>query len=343
MKRRECVYVVGAGFSAGLGYPLTYDLLQRLWPRLKSTFKERLVKVIRFHHPRFSEDRFSSFPNIEELLSELFVNEELFEASREYDGTFTVTNLREIQRELLEQVAIWFHHLSRTVQPSSPKLSWLTDFRDRVRAENAAIVSFNWDLILDELLFGDKIGAASYGFGADTDDIPILLKPHGSLNWFKGPLARFIKADRRTLLHKADSGSVYAFLQFRSPVSARGRAYSPLIVPPHHLKRFDQPVFRDLWRRSTSTLSTAKKVVFIGYSMPAADLHAQFILRCGFDYQVRGAMQKNGKRAVPTGISEVIIVNPDRAAAVRIEGIAGPEARCEWVSTPAANWISGAA
>jgi hypothetical protein len=27
---RECVYIVGAGFSAGLGYPLTADLLQRL-------------------------------------------------------------------------------------------------------------------------------------------------------------------------------------------------------------------------------------------------------------------------------------------------------------------------
>jgi hypothetical protein len=28
------VHVVGAGFSAGLGYPLTSDLLVRLWDRL---------------------------------------------------------------------------------------------------------------------------------------------------------------------------------------------------------------------------------------------------------------------------------------------------------------------
>jgi hypothetical protein len=67
-KRRECVYVIGAGFSAGLGYPLT--LLQRLWPKLDADLKRRLVKVVRFHHPRFDERRFSSFPNIEELLSE---------------------------------------------------------------------------------------------------------------------------------------------------------------------------------------------------------------------------------------------------------------------------------
>jgi hypothetical protein len=32
--QRDCVYVIGAGFSAGLGYPLTGDLLFRLWPKL---------------------------------------------------------------------------------------------------------------------------------------------------------------------------------------------------------------------------------------------------------------------------------------------------------------------
>ncbi|MGE0678796.1 hypothetical protein [Pseudolabrys sp.] len=339
MDRRECVYVVGAGFSAGLGYPLTYDLLQRLWPRLDANFKKRLVKVIQFHHPRFDERRFSSFPNVEELLSEMFVNEELFEASREYDGSFTINDLREIQRELLTQIAAWFHELSKKVNPKKPDAAWLVKFRNLVRAENAAIISFNWDLILDELLFASQLDASSYGFGGDLWSSPVLLKPHGSLNWFAGPSAKFIGSDRRTVLYKEAGETVHAFLKFRSPISAK-RTYFPLIVPPHHLKRFEQPVFRNLWRKCTSTLSTAKRVVFVGYSMPTADIHAQFILRCGFDYQVRGAMQPNGKRTKATGISEVTIINPDRAAAVRIESVAGPHARCEWVSTPAAEWVA---
>lgn len=32
---REDVYIVGAGFSAGLGYPLTKNLLYSAWERLR--------------------------------------------------------------------------------------------------------------------------------------------------------------------------------------------------------------------------------------------------------------------------------------------------------------------
>ena len=73
------VYVIGAGFSAGLGYPLTSDLLVRLWDRLNADLKKRLRNVIEFHHPGFSPTRFSSFPNVEQLLSEIRVNQELFD------------------------------------------------------------------------------------------------------------------------------------------------------------------------------------------------------------------------------------------------------------------------
>ncbi len=85
---RKCVYVIGAGFSAGLGYPLTSDLLMRLWNRIDDSLKEQLSRVITFHHPGFDSKRFSSFPNIEQLLSEMLVNEELFDASRQYKGKF---------------------------------------------------------------------------------------------------------------------------------------------------------------------------------------------------------------------------------------------------------------
>lgn len=55
MTATATVYVIGAGFSAGLGYPLTFDLLLRLWPRLdqlgKKQLRKDLEKVIRFHYP----------------------------------------------------------------------------------------------------------------------------------------------------------------------------------------------------------------------------------------------------------------------------------------------------
>lgn len=334
-KREECVYVIGAGFSAGLGYPLTSDLLVRLWERIGGKFQEDLTRVIRFHHPGFDPTRFSSFPNVEQLLSEMLVNEELFDASRQYEGRFTRQDLRDLQRDLLLKIAEWFHELAKGARPSEPKIEWLKKFADRVRRENAAIISFNWDLILDELLFGDELDAAAYGLGEERGEHPILLKPHGSLNWFEENPGRHLTSTKRIEIFD----SVYAFQKFRAPNSKHGRVYTPLIVPPVYLKDFDKPIFVRLWKSCTSILSRARKVVFVGYSMPAADLHAQFIMRCGFHNQVEGELGKDGQRATATGPAKVLIVNPDRGAAQRIEAVAGPRHSCRWISTPVAEWI----
>jgi hypothetical protein len=340
MAQRKCVYVIGAGFSAGLGYPLTSDLLMRLWDRIDGTFKKRLERVIRFHHPGFDPDRFTSFPNVEQLLSEMLVNEELFHASRQYEGKFTKEKLRNLQRDLLLKIADWFHELAKEVTPSAPRNEWLKDFRDRVKKEKAAIISFNWDLILDELLFGDDINSANYGFTKGGEDGPILLKPHGSLNWYEEELGSHLTGSKRELIFgEENKNAIYAFRKFRAPITKTDRIYTPLIVPPVYLKNFDKPVFRTLWNNCTAALSTAKKVVFLGYSMPQADLHAQYIMRCGFHNQQEGELDEGKKRQPPTGPAKVLIVNPDLGAARRVESVVGPGHDCKWISTPVAEWI----
>ena len=182
MDQRNCVYVIGAGFSAGLGYPLTSDLLVRLWDRIDADLQGRLDRVIRFHHHGFDPGRFTSFPNVEQLLSEMQVNEQLFDASRPYEGKFTKKQLQDLQTDFLLQVTSWFHEISESVAPAAPTVGWLKKFRKKVIAEKAAIISFNWDLILDQLLFGEAITGASYGFTRKGTTGPCLLKPHGSLN-----------------------------------------------------------------------------------------------------------------------------------------------------------------
>jgi len=195
---------------------------------------------------------------------------------------------------------------------------------------------------LDELLFGQNINSGSYGF-SDSNKMraPILLKPHGSLNWFEAAQGSNLKAAKRTLIFgKRDSSeAIYAFKRFREPISTRGRTYTPLIVPPVYLKNFKKPVFKALWQNCTATLSTARKVIFLGYSMPQADLHAQFIMRCGFHNQIEGELSVAGKRKEKTGAATVIVVNPDQGAARRIAAVAGPKHECKWISTPVADWI----
>jgi hypothetical protein len=335
---RDTVYVIGAGFSAGLGYPLTKNLLIEVWKRLTEHSREQLTKIIEFHHPAFSLARTTTFPGIEPLLTEIAVNLELFEASRPAEGNFTKTQLLSSREDLLSTIARWFHSLC----PQAVNTPWLGQFTERLRSENAAIVSFNWDLILDQQLFGDRLGAKSYGLENELGSEAVLLKPHGSLNWYSATHVEYVTEDKRIQIFPAtkDADAVEAFLHPRQIDSKVGRRYTPLIIPPTYLKDFNAPIFRKLWNRCTDVLSTPRKLIFLGYSLPAEDLHAQFIFRCGFHNQVEGRLTAHGSSRYPaTGVAEVIIVNPDQDAARRIEAVAGPKVRCKWIPQRVQDWL----
>jgi hypothetical protein len=245
--------------------------------------------------------------------------------------------LEETREELLSTIARWFHELFEraTRQP------WLSGFVERLRRENAAIISFNWDLLLDQLLFHDNLNASSYGLSADLANGPVLLKPHGSLNWYEATQIQKVPDEKRIeIFHdEKETECIEAFLPPRAITSPAGRRYTPLIVPPTYLKDFTRPIFRRLWNRCTETLSTPKKLIFLGYSLPAADLHAQFIFRCGFHNQMEGRLRPDGARHTATGTAQVTIVNPDQDAVRRIEGVAGPNVPCNWVPQRIADWL----
>ena len=337
---RDTIYVVGAGFSAGLGYPLTKNLLIDVWSRLGKNSKaqlRQLRKIIDFHHPAFTVKRKTTFPDIEQLLTEIAVNLELFDASRPAEGAFKKEQLEESREELLYSIANWFHEIYERASGTP----WLSAILDRMRRENAAIVSFNWDLVLDQQLFADGLGPECYGLSKDLGSGPVLLKPHGSLNWYEATQVQKVAEEKRVEIfpHKEATQRIEAFLHPREIRSKTGRRYTPLIVPPTYIKDFTRPIFRHLWNRCTDILSTPKKLVFLGYSLPAADLQAQFILRCGFHNQVEGRLSKGGTRYPATGPAKVFIVNPDQEAARRIEAVAGPRIPCTWVPKRIQDWL----
>jgi hypothetical protein len=330
------VLVVGAGFSAGLGYPLVNDLLIRLWSRIPNDEKEDLKRVIAFHHPGFDPKRKTSFPNIETLLSEMAANEQLFAASRDAQTRFSLDKLRKVRESLLYSIANWFHKI---YQDNASKTSpWLETFKRIVLNCNATVISFNWDLVIDHLIFGDELCAEDYGLGQKLTSGPLLIKPHGSLNWYDEKQGQNLSAVKRFKLYASKKETVYAFTKFREPRSSSNRLYSPLIIPPVLNKNFQQEIFTPLWRKCASEISVAKRVVFLGYSLPDADLHARFILRCGFHNQIEG-LPVSGGRAAPVGPASVTIVNPDLASARRIEGVIDRNSRSNWQPFTVEKWF----
>jgi hypothetical protein len=334
---RDTVYVVGAGLSAGLGYPLTKSLLIDAWGRRPKDSRQQLQKIIEFHHPDFIRKRTTSFPDIEQLLTEIEVNLQMFDASRPAEGHFTKDQLKQSRKILLFTIASWFHK----IYEGATVADWLSKIVKRLQGENAAIVSFNWDLVLDQLLYGGKLDSEHYGLSVKLGKGPLLLKPHGSLNWYEGTQLRHVDNIKRTeIFHEEDKTKcVHAFLRPRGVKSKSGKRYTPLIIPPTYLKDFTPSIFQQLWKNCTDVLSTPKRLIFLGYSLPAADLHAQFIFRCGFHNQLNGRSKDNTSRYAATGAAEVIIVNPEQEAARRIEAVAGPQIPCTWVPKRVQEWV----
>src|ERR1035437_8136371 len=95
------VYVVGAGFSAGLGFPMTNDLLVRVWAKLEAPLRDKLINIIQFHHPEFDPNRATTFPELEPLLSSMEANLELFHHTRKATGNFKPKDIREATEGLL--------------------------------------------------------------------------------------------------------------------------------------------------------------------------------------------------------------------------------------------------
>ncbi|MNT09897.1 hypothetical protein D3C72_1447030 [compost metagenome] len=192
-----------------------------------------------------------------------------------------------------------------------------------MKSEKTQVISFNWDLVLDQLLFGISLDEASYGFVDSARwDQPRLIKPHGSLNWYENSTGRHLKDDKCFDIPGTDPDTVRAFKFFRAPRSEK-RTYMPLIVPPVFNKEFQGKLFQKLWQEAVLVLSSASEVRFLGYSLPVADFHARFILRCGFHNQEHGALLEDGSRAPPTGRAKVVIVDPSEPSRKRVEEAVG--------------------
>lgn len=337
---RENVYILGAGFSVGVGYPMTKELLYLVWKKLSNEKRNNLEKVIKFHFPCFENSNEATFPNIENLLTLIKVNEELFDASRESEGNFSREDLKKVRESLLREIYDWFHELYE----ESKNSQWMEKFVQVVRKQNAGIISFNWDLLVDHKLFSKETLSMGYGLKGNLmhgGNTPILLKPHGSLNWYEENQIKNITVDKRiNIFSRSKSGNnVDAFLYPRGITSRIGKNYTPLIIPPTYLKDFSRPIFQSLWKRSTDLLSTAKNIYILGYSLPKDDLQARFILRCGFHNQIEGRQKIRGGRHGPTGAANVFVVNPSMEVEERYLDVIGPNINTRFIKQTVEEWV----
>jgi hypothetical protein len=207
------------------------------------------------------------------------------------------------------------------------------------------IVTFNHDLLVEDTLAGlprayEGAWCLWHAYGGDPWGPPIsvasepvfeldcpgntphhvhVFKMHGSLNWvFKTskvyPSSDFIRAGRTLELWNNTAPAPWTNRVIMPTKSGRGRTrwyLWPLVVPPIYEKQgFIHGRLRDVWDEARDALLGADRVVFWGYSFPAADVHARYFFQA--------VAQTNDALRTPT------LINPDPHAHAALWDILRP-------------------
>lgn len=339
----EDVYILGAGFSKGLGYPLTWDILDFVWETIEERDRKQLTKIIKFHNNNFEYNHPFTHPNIEALLTQLDSNIELFDFTRNEEGNFTKEVLLKSKDKLLVAMADKFYRQQEEV--SRKQHPWLFTFFEKIEKDKSVIISFNYDLAIESCSDSERNFSSIYGLESD-DNAWKILKPHGSLNWFqqgkKDSRPRGAgKLNQKKVERLLPDDDVYVFKPFRPPTSNKNKYYVPHLIPPTFIKRFGGEVYKQTFRKCVDALSSAKKVYFVGCALPEADFHSKFMIRCGLYNQVHG-MPEHRHKVKPSGAAEVIVVNPDEQAARNTSTLILPEHKFRFEKKSTESWINEA-
>ena len=169
--------------------------------------------------------------------------------------------------------------------------------------EGGDIISFNWDILLDEALaetgqwdYETGYGLRFKNFPADDAPVPrnFLLKPHGSINWYRpreGDELYLRIPEKRNLR----GGTID---RLRRAERIDGQMMHSFIVPPGR-KRL---AFPEVWRQVKDVLEAADEVTAIGFSFNSNDDHIKESLE---GFSLKGSLK-------------VRLVNPTGAELVRL-------------------------
>lgn len=241
-------------------------------------YAARLLDDERRGHPQ-------GFINIERLMTRL-------DDTMPYDITLRATDeyayfLVELKRALTNRISRLRHN-----HQFDRKLS---NFANHLVSSGSTCITFNYDDFLDEAclhagLLGEEWNPFwGYGFHCPSSESVVsvtresypsytsnlILKLHGSINW-RARLGSVAPYPLGSILHHHDwdSKSQHNFTQ--SSIEQHLEP-DPVIVPPVLAKvnLINQPVLRLVWTAAFHALSSARRVSFVGYSLPETDVAAR--------------------------------------------------------------------
>jgi hypothetical protein len=317
------VYILGAGFSRDANLPLINDFLvsmrdshQWLLEQKRTQEAAAVEEVLKFRLNAASAAYWVNLDleNIEELFSLAAASQgdmdrlirtaiaatidfaRVTKPANRCTLLFKQTNVFAVRKERFPQ---WLNPqpLEDSILHDQGKYSLdtyafyvarlLGMFRDgKPKGENT-FITFNYDTLLEQALAELKL-SLHYGFPSNPSGgspqhpesghtvLPVL-KLHGSVNWARQNTHEASKVVK-TYQHVLDEGP------------------EPDLIAPTWNKRFGGNL-RSVWETAVEQLSTATRIIIIGFSMPPTDTHFKYLLAAGLHRNV--------------SLRQIVFVNPD--------------------------------
>jgi hypothetical protein len=169
------VYVLGAGASKHVGYPLASTMGTEIlsWMSSHERYQDTVDSI---------REIFGESPNIEDMVTELDKIITSLEGAKELEDRLKRSFAAQIRAKLGEVLPQWFSEIH--TNPASAYLQ----FAEGIVQPGDIVITFNYDDSLDREL--KRVGkwdvSRGYGFqiGESQQASPVLiLKLHGSMNW----------------------------------------------------------------------------------------------------------------------------------------------------------------
>jgi hypothetical protein len=283
------VFVIGAGFSRAVSdhMPLTDELGQAALEELRSVLP-----------PRLALERLPKGMNFEAWLSQLAGDQPYLSDAENAENRAAFLRFSEVIAEIIGA------RVEKVLADPYPE--WLLAFVSAAHHSRATVVTFNYDTLIECMvatptgilgnpsefgqlwqgvawseLTGDlppwPPGATPYG-GPQQVETLRLLKLHGSLNWYwRAGDSSGVSVARRDLPGWFGKPQPYEEEQRRRALPGR----TPFVVPPSASKSdyYANPITQEMWRQAAERLSGARRLVFMGYSLPVTDVTFSNMLR----------------------------------------------------------------
>jgi hypothetical protein len=301
------VYILGAGSSIGHSLGRFPSITSFFSIARELGIDSEFDDVSKLGRELFGVDIFQHPINIEDFYTHLEI-----EIERNPDAELLKT-----RQQLLDLIKKTLFSLGNRLTNSNGEYNAFTDRKHPILQKDDTIITFNWDLLLDNLFEREKIIEKPY---IPTDDphyynfieflsayremfrsdiIPpphddeyylqrgYYLKMHGSIDW--------------TYCNNQGCSNFQKVFPIKEPLKIYRcnecfEFLETMLIPPLLNKGYRHyPIIRKIWNLAALVISSATEIIIWGYSLPSTDFYSKWLIR----------------QANKDSLKKIILVNPD--------------------------------